>query len=368
MKSIAAPYLLGLLTVFAVVCWRQRRRIGLAAFAHVAGTARCAVALKRPFPLVATYPLGRVLLTSERLVVVLAGFPMQFLRDDPAVKIADDMTLRRIPGINITAGRVVLTVRSRNRATLQQLFDRYQWSATSTISHPTSMNSLSRAARDPRARFVAIAAVLLVGFGLFQHFWTPSTAAVQSVDPQHFSFGTVTFGSVDLSGGHHGDRPALVLSAACWNYVQWAEDRVSSPDLEILNDAGLLRSAELLAGTYVSVPVAFEAENVLAHRASYRQVDDTSIVEQLRDDGASPAELADAERYLRARREPPSEDAADRYIVLRTELTAKTVITVRLEVPQPIELIKRPGSTIGDFSVRLPDGDTLGINESACWR
>jgi len=212
---------------------------------------------------------------------------------------------------------------------------------------------------------VVSACTLLVAFAVFQTTWKPSTQPIFRVSGQEFSYGTIKRGAFEFGiGNSTNERPhALLLSAACWTYEAYIDDSIVGPDFNVVQDAGLLRSAELLDGAYAREPVAFEAEDLLMKRGNT-----SAVIEAFRGEGVPAASLEIAAQYLRERAEPPSPNAATVYVIVQAQMTGQTVITIRLKPSMPRRLISRPGSTIGDFTVHVDGGRTFHVNESACWK
>jgi hypothetical protein len=155
-----------------------------------------------------------------------------------------------------------------------------------------------------------------------------------------------------------------ILAATCHNYDDWLDDATLNPDLVIVEpDDGLLRSAELLDGEVELTDAVLEAERLVSGGWGSGRV-----LAEMRSDDWSSTELADAERYLDARRTPPSPGADERYVFYLANETTKSLLLARLEVDVDHERRYRTSGTTGDISVALPDGSIVAVNESRCWR
>lgn len=159
--------------------------------------------------------------------------------------------------------------------------------------------------------------------------------------------------------------PDAIVAAVCHNYDDWLDDVTLGPDLVIIEpDDGVLRSAELLDGEVEVTDAVLEAERLVSGGWGRARV-----LSKMRSDDWSSADLADAERYLDARKTPPSPGADDRYVFYVANRTTKSRVLARLEVDVGREIRDRPsGTRTGDITVGLPDGSIVAVNESRCWR
>lgn len=88
----------------------------------------------------------------------------------------------------------------------------------------------------------------------------------------------------------------------------------------------------------------------------------------MEDEEWSTADRVHAKRYFTARTQPPSARALDHYVIYMTARSTSSSLVVRLAVdPEAGRTSERFGH-IGDISVVLPDGSTVGIDTSLCWR
>lgn len=157
--------------------------------------------------------------------------------------------------------------------------------------------------------------------------------------------------------------PDPVWAAACRNYRDWLDDRSLNTDLVIVDDATLVRSAELLDGAYAHDRLAVEAETLIVHEGNV-----AGAVRRMRADDWPEADVEHATAYYRARQDPPSAAALDRYVIYTTSQTRFNGIIARLAVDPEHELIRKPAFTrIQDISVQLTDGTTVRIDEELCW-
>jgi hypothetical protein len=145
------------------------------------------------------------------------------------------------------------------------------------------------------------------------------------------------------------DVAGPVLAAACQNY------------LRLLDDPGLIRSAELLDGE-------FDADRFVAVEQAVGQVgtDVSRVTDHLRaQEGESSLSDAQIESYLIARAQPPTPTAANRYVVYMTARTTTVTRIVRLRVPTERRRSDSASRTI-EVVVELPDGSVVGIDERLC--
>jgi len=146
---------------------------------------------------------------------------------------------------------------------------------------------------------------------------------------------------------------AAELSAACQTLDDAITDFITSDDLQIVADDGLLRSAELLAGAFEDDVTALEVESFIVNGVVERQ----EIDERLNAQGKSDTERARGLAYLEARAMPPSEGSEERYVVYAVKKLLRRVQIVRRSIfPLPtvdtterrvVELLRADGSSIG---------------------
>ena len=159
------------------------------------------------------------------------------------------------------------------------------------------------------------------------------------------------------------DPPAALRAAACRNYRDFLDDRSLGTELAILDDPGLLRSAELLDGAWANDAVALDAETFLN-----QQGDVAGARARMADDEWPAADVDRAERYYAARALPPTAGAADRYVVYATSHTTSRRLVVRLAIDPSAETFREPRSTrVGDIEIRMPDGSVMVVDDSSCW-
>lgn len=161
-----------------------------------------------------------------------------------------------------------------------------------------------------------------------------------------------------------GDRISeQVLQAACQNYRDWLEDIALDPDVVILDDPSLLRSAELLAGEYSADPVATAIEELLIETGSEQEA-----LRLLDVDGISESDLDTARRYLRERHDEPSATARERFVVYLSNATPSIRRLTRLAVTPPVRVVAPSMTRIRDIRVLTEAGSLLGVSEELCWK
>lgn len=171
------------------------------------------------------------------------------------------------------------------------------------------------------------------------------------------------FGYEDLE--RLAQPPDDVRAAVCRNYRDFLDDVTLEADLVIIDDPWLVRSAELLDGAYAGDQVALDAETFLVQGQGNRSL----ALERMRDEDWSSADIDHAQRYYQDRAAPPSAAALNRYVVFMASTTTTAGVVARLAVDPEGELISKPTlDHIGDISVRLPDGSSVAVRDSLCWR
>jgi hypothetical protein len=192
-----------------------------------------------------------------------------------------------------------------------------------------------------------------------------SDAIVGSEDDPFYVATFVESGRIDVDE----DRARLVdfdpaiEAALCRNYHDWLDDRTLTTDLVVLDDPGLLRSAELLDNEFAGDEVALEAESLVV-----RGDGPADIEAALLDGDWSPRELDRADRYLELRAQRPSADASRSYVTYIASRSTSVALVVRLAIDSDAERVERPAMTrIGDLAAGLPDGSSVRMNESICW-
>lgn len=195
----------------------------------------------------------------------------------------------------------------------------------------------------------------------------PTTDSIVGPDHRPFYVATVVGGQPDVGadqGDVLADPPDAQRAAACRNYHDFLHDRAMGPDLVIVDDPGLVRSAELLDGEWAGDGVALDAETFLVQAGNLPEA-----LARIEDEEWSAADRENADRYLTARAQSPSAGALDHYVIYMATRTTSSSLVVRLAVDPEAEQISKPRFTrIGDISVRLPDGSAVRINESLCWK
>jgi hypothetical protein len=195
----------------------------------------------------------------------------------------------------------------------------------------------------------------------------PTSESIVGPDNRPFYVATLVRGQpeIDSNQGEVLDDPADALrAAACRNYQDWLDDRALRPDLAIVDDPGLVRSAELLDGEWAGDDVALDAEVLLVQVGNV-----PGALARMEDEEWSTADREHANRYFTARMQPPSARALDHYVIYMTARTTSSSLVVRLAVDPGAERISKPRfNRTGDLSVRLPDGSVVRINESVCWK
>lgn len=192
-----------------------------------------------------------------------------------------------------------------------------------------------------------------------------SDAIVGSEDDPFYVATFVESGRIDVDE----DRARLVdfdpaiEAALCRNYHDWLDDRTLTTDLVMLDDPGLLRSAELLDNEFAGDEVALEAESLVV-----RGDGPADIEAALLDGDWSPRELDRADRYLELRAQRPSADASRSYVTYIASRSTSVALVVRLAIDPDAERVERPAMTrIGDLAAGLPNGSSVRMNESICW-
>lgn len=195
-------------------------------------------------------------------------------------------------------------------------------------------------------------------------------AGVNSVvgpDDRPFYVATVVSGDRIAAGGPSEELPeppARLRAAACRNYRDFLENRTLGPELAIVDDPGLQRSAELLDGVWASDSVAIDAETFLVQEG-----DVAGARARLADEDWPAADIDRADRYFAARSQRPTAGAADRYVVYTTSQTRSRRLVVRLAVDPDAELSTKPRYNRGhDLKIQMPDGSVTVVDESLCWR
>jgi hypothetical protein len=120
------------------------------------------------------------------------------------------------------------------------------------------------------------------------------------------------------------DVPDNVRAAACRAYGDWLTDIALRPDVRILDDLGLLRSAELLDGAYSGEEVAAEIERLLIDEDG----DQTAALARLAEGDWGGRARETAAAYLDDRGKDPSAEAADRCVIYMVPTTIDSVVTV----------------------------------------
>jgi hypothetical protein len=211
-------------------------------------------------------------------------------------------------------------------------------------------------------------ALFLAAFFFYVAVVHPTTDSIVGPSDRPFYVATgydTDLGVLDDRGERLSDPPAPIRAAVCRNYHDFLDDRTMRPELVIVDDPGLIRSAELLDGPYAGDQVALDTE-VLYVRAGR---DSFGALLQMHEDGWSDADIEHGRRYLAVRNDPPSAGAADRYVVYTTKASTWSALMVRLAVEPEAELVPKPMlDRIGDISVQLPDGSMARVNESLCWK
>lgn len=159
------------------------------------------------------------------------------------------------------------------------------------------------------------------------------------------------------------DVPREVRAAGCRAYGSWLDQTALRPDVRILDDPGLVRSAELLDGLYSGEEVAVEVERQLIDEDG----DETRALAWLAEHGWSRRSQETAAAYLEDRSGAPSEEAADRYVVYMVPSGLTSVLFVRLEIEPDYERYERTRSRVGAVGEELPDGTRFGVPEPDCW-
>lgn len=160
------------------------------------------------------------------------------------------------------------------------------------------------------------------------------------------------------------DPPAALRAAACRNYRNFVEDRALGPELAIVDDPSLLRSAELLDGAWAGDPVALDAETFLLQEG-----DVTRARSRMADEDWPMAHIRRADRYLADRARTPTAGAEDRYVVYTASQTRTRRLLVRLAVDPEAERFEQPRFDHGvdGIEIRMPDGSIVVVDESRCW-
>lgn len=154
-----------------------------------------------------------------------------------------------------------------------------------------------------------------------------------------------------------------ILKVACRNYADFIVDYTLNDNVIILDDPGLLRSAELLDGPFGGSEAALLAEQTLLRHDE----DPEAALEDLRSDSELDDEdLDEAEQYLAARALPPTEDAVDNYVVYVANTTIRAALVVRLPLRNDVVLSPSSHASGAPLATQLPDGSIVGIAESAC--
>lgn len=212
--------------------------------------------------------------------------------------------------------------------------------------------------------------LLFVGAGIF--FWMSrprSDHTVEGPTGRPFYVGTVIEAErfVLRVPEHLDDVPDGLRAAVCRNYRDFLHDVTLNPDLRIIDDPGLLRSAELLRDEFKGSDVALEIERLMLDE----NLTSTGDIERaLKDDSWSDQDLDVAADYIAARAEPPSSDAEENFVVFEAPVTMDEAVIARLEVAPSRELIDEPSVNRleGGIAVEIPDGSVVGVDTSLCWR
>lgn len=159
---------------------------------------------------------------------------------------------------------------------------------------------------------------LVIGFKLF----TASSDRVVEGDPgRPFYLATEhnMDGFVIRTGEPSDDVPPAVQAAACRSYGDWLDQIATSPDVVIVDDPGLLRSAQLLAGdVYRGEDVTAEVERLLIDEDG----DPARALDRLAEDDWSHQARETAAAYLDDREMDPSPGVEDRYVTYMVQPTS----------------------------------------------
>ena len=136
-------------------------------------------------------------------------------------------------------------------------------------------------------------------------------------------------------------------------------DIITSDDLQIVTDDGLLRSAELLDGEFADDGVARDVEDMLTNGVSQ-----WSIIEQrLSDIGTDDAALERAKDYFDARALQASPRADEFYVVYVVKKLLRQLEVVRRSV-YPIPVVETSERRV--MELQRADGSSVGIEATWC--
>ena len=211
--------------------------------------------------------------------------------------------------------------------------------------------------------------LLLVAVAFLLRSWLQSDdATIEGTSGRPFYIGTIIDAEwVALRDPERLDNvPDPMRAAACRNYRDFLNDVTLVPELTILDDPGLLRSAELLSEDFKDMDVALEVERLLLAE----DLSAGEIVPALGEADWSQQDLEVAARYIEARAKPPSADADEKFVVFQTPVTIDTAVVARLEVAPRRELIDEPSVNRFELGlgVELPDGSRVAVDTSLCWK
>ena len=158
------------------------------------------------------------------------------------------------------------------------------------------------------------------------------------------------------------DPDEMVLQVACRNYPDYLDDISLNRQVVILDDPGLLRSAELLHGDFSGRDVPLLAEQAVL---DYEGDQEAALAQLQSDPDLDERDIEEATRYLDARALPPTEGAAASYVVYAVNVTLSRARIVRLPLGNPVTRVDHSG-TGSSLRTQLPSGRVVAISESAC--
>lgn len=154
--------------------------------------------------------------------------------------------------------------------------------------------------------------------------------------------------------------PSDLAAIACRVYEGWLRDEVVGLDVVIVDDPRLVRSAELLDGTYRVSESAVRAE--VLHREGLSQQE---ILQELKDEGLGASELSEAQQYLVDVSEPPSSIAQERYGAYLVSATSSMRLLTTIDVGEVVQ-VANPRSRVHAIPIALPDGRVVGVSDELC--
>jgi hypothetical protein len=177
--------------------------------------------------------------------------------------------------------------------------------------------------------------------------------------------GEFVVGDSSLSAMLRGERRLTerdVAGAACHSLLGHAGDWSVGPQLVVSSRADLVRAAEIVVSGEVS------RENVERIESLWFELGDEFDVEELAQQAR--VQVAVAEKYVRLRAEPPSDDALDRFAVYvqNETLTVQRVVVVDAVRLESVDFEGLPGqySTV-EYQV-AGSTDIRSLDKSDCAR